>query len=84
LAKLEQRRERLRYERQEQVISSLRNARRLRPELDQRTARDILWMLTGRDVYRMLVLVRAWNSQKYQDWLADTLVHSLLICGKRG
>ena len=41
-------------------------------------------MLTGRDVYRMLVLVRAWNSQKYQDWLADTLVHSLLICGKRG
>ena len=84
LAKLEQQRERLRYARQEQMISSLRNARRLRPELDQRTARDILWMLTGRDVYRMLVLVRRWNSQKYQDWLADTLVRSLLICGKRG
>jgi len=41
-------------------------------------------MLTGRDVYRMLVLVRGWNSPKYEDWLADALVRSLLICGKRG
>jgi len=66
------------------MISSLRNARCLRPELDPRTARDVLWMLTGRDVYRMLVLVRGWNSPKYEDWLADALVRSLLICGKRG
>jgi hypothetical protein len=60
------------------MITSLRDARCLRPELDHRTARDILWMLTGRDVYRMLVLERGWTSQKYQDWLADILVHSLL------
>ena len=45
---------------------------------------DRPWMLTGRDVYRMLVLVRGWNSPKYEDWLADALVRSLLICGKRG
>jgi AcrR family transcriptional regulator len=78
LAKLEQQRERLRYERQEDMITSLRQARRLRPELDHRSARDIFWMLTGRDVYRMLVRERRWSPQKYQDWLADTLVHSLL------
>jgi hypothetical protein len=83
LAKLEQQREHLRYERQEKMIISLRDARRLRPELDKRTARDILWMLAGRDVYRMLVLERGWSSQKYQDWLADTLVGSLLTSERR-
>lgn len=56
----------------------MRGAKRLRPELNARTARDILWTLTGSDVYRMLVRERGWSSQKYQDWLADTLVRSLL------
>jgi len=79
LAKLERQRERLRYERQERMITSLRDTRRLRPALDYTTARDIFWMLTGRDVYRMLVRERGWSSQKYEGWLADTLVHSLLI-----
>jgi hypothetical protein len=78
LAKLEQQRERLRYERQERKIISLRDAGRLRRGLTYATARDIFWMLTGRDVYRMLVRERGWSSQKYQDWLADTLVRSLL------
>lgn len=82
LAKLEQQRECLRYERQERMIVSLRDAGRLRPELDYETARDILWMFTARDVYRMLVRERGWTSQKYQDWLADTLVHALLTGGK--
>jgi len=78
LAKLEQRRECVRYERQERMIISLREAGRLRPDLDYRTARDILWMFTARDVYRMLVRERGWTSQKYQDWLADSLVGALL------
>lgn len=78
LAKLERQRESLRYERQERMIVSLRDAGRLRPELGYGTARDIFWMLTGRDVYRMLVRERGWSSQKYQDWLADTLVRCLL------
>ena len=78
LARLEQERERIRYERQEQMIVSLRAAKRLRPELNARTARDILWTLTGSDVYRMLVRERGWSSQRYQDWLADMLVRSLL------
>jgi AcrR family transcriptional regulator len=82
LAKLEQQRESVRYERQEKMIISLRNAGRLQPGLDLGTARDIFWMLTGRDVYRMLVRERGWPSQKYQDWLADTLVHSLLARGR--
>ncbi len=78
LAKLEQQRERLRYEKEESMITFLRNAGRLRPGLSHKTARDIFWMFTGGDVYRMLVRERGWSPQKYQDWLADTLVHSLL------
>jgi AcrR family transcriptional regulator len=83
LAKLEQQREDLRYERQERMIISLHDAGRLQPGLDPATARDIFWMLTGRDVYRMLVRERSWSSQKYQDWLADSLVHSLLTPRRR-
>jgi AcrR family transcriptional regulator len=78
LAKLEDQRECLRYERQERMILSLRDAGRLRPELDLTTARDIFWMFTGRDVYRMLVRERGWTPGKYQEWLADALVRSLL------
>jgi AcrR family transcriptional regulator len=81
LAKLEQQRECLRYERQERMIISLRDAGRLQPELSYATARDMFWMFTGRDVYRMLVRERGWSSRKYQDWLADTLVASLLTPG---
>ena len=60
LAKLENQREHLRYERQEDMITSLRDAGSLRPELDYKTARDVFWMFTGRDVYRMLVRERGW------------------------
>lgn len=40
--------------------------------------RDILWMYTGRDVYRMLVLERGWSSDEYESWLADTLITALM------
>jgi len=78
LAKLEQQRERLRYAGEKGVINFLRDSGSLRPELTDKTARDIFWMLTGGDVYRMLVRERGWSPQKYEDWLADTLVRSLL------
>ena len=83
LARLEQQREDLRYERQERMIISLRDEGRLREGLNFATARDIFWMLTGREAYRMLVRERRWPPQKYQDWLADTLVDCLLTQPKR-
>ena len=79
LAILEQQRERLRYEREESLITFLRESGGFRPELSYQTARDIVWMLTGGDVYRMLVRERGWSPQKYQRWLADTLVKLLLV-----
>jgi|SRR5437870_3808931 len=83
LAKLEQQRERLRYDREENVITLLRESGKLRTGLSYQTARDIFWMLTGGDVYRMLVRERGWSPQQYQEWLADTLVKLLLAPDKR-
>ena len=86
MAKLELWGERLRYKRQEEMIVLVRSSGRLRKTLDQRTARDIFWMFTGRDVYRMLVRERGWAPQKYQEWLAGMLVEALLTPrrGRRG
>jgi AcrR family transcriptional regulator len=78
LAKLQRDRENLRYDRVEDVITFLQKSERLRPGLSHRRARDILWMLTGGDVYRMLVRERRWSPHKYQQWLADALVELLL------
>jgi len=78
LAKLEQQREQLRYEKEENVITFLRKSGKLRPDLSHKSARDIFWMLTGGDVYRMLVRERGWSPRKYETWLADTLASLLL------
>ena len=78
LAKLQRDRENLRYDRVESLITFLQKSGRLRPGLSHRRARDIFWMLTGGDVYRMLVRERRWSPHKYQQWLADALVELLL------
>jgi AcrR family transcriptional regulator len=39
--------------------------------------REIMWMYTGRDIYRMLVLERGWSSDEYEHWLGETLIHAL-------
>lgn len=36
--------------------------------------RDVMWMLTGRDHYRMLVLERGWSSDEYETWVASALI----------
>ena len=47
-------------------------------------ARRILWMYTSRDVYRMLVIEGGWTPDRYQDWLARTLVGALVDGGADG
>jgi AcrR family transcriptional regulator len=39
--------------------------------------REIMWMFTGRDIYRMFVLERGWSSDAYEEWLANTLIQVL-------
>lgn len=67
-----------RYQAQGKLIDALHAARRLRKGLDAAAAHDILWALTSRDIYRMLVQERGWSSERYETWLARTLEDSLV------
>lgn len=71
-------RERTRYAGQKRLIDFLAAEELLREGLDVATARDALYALTSRDMYRLLVLVRGWSPSKYETWLGDTLVRTLL------
>jgi hypothetical protein len=70
--------ERLRYERQAGLIKLLEEKGALRPELNPAAARDILWTLTSYDIHRRLVVERKWSADRYEKWLGDTLVLTLL------
>ncbi len=63
---------------QRPVIDDLVAARRLRPGLDPEAARDILWTLTARETWRLLCVERQWSGERYEAWLADLLITSLL------
>jgi AcrR family transcriptional regulator len=78
LAALENEMECRRYEAQSVIITFLKQSGRLRSGLSETAARDILWTLTGREVYRMLVRERGWTSEAYENWLAETLATALL------
>ena len=78
LSRVEQERESMRYERQAPLIEYLAKKKHLRPGLKPARAREILWALTSRDLYRMLVRERGWPSQEFEDWLGRTLVEALM------
>ena len=70
-------RELLRRDAQRVVIDTLDESGRLKQGLDKEAASDILWALTGRDLYRMLVQIQGWSADRYQDWLGELLVAEL-------
>jgi AcrR family transcriptional regulator len=82
LKKIEAEQERQRYERQENTVMRLEKEKALLPGLDLGRARDILWTLTSREVYRMLVMERGWSSDEYESWLRRTLLQVLIVPGK--
>ncbi len=75
---LEKEREQRRYQRQEETITKMYNENSLIKGLKLSEARDILWAFTGRDMYRMFVVERGWSSDKYEKWLAQLLVKTLI------
>jgi AcrR family transcriptional regulator len=78
LADLIREREGMRFEKQKHMIDFLIATGSLNPLVEPDQARDILWALTSRELYNMLVRQRKWPSQQYEDWLGDVLVSSLL------
>jgi AcrR family transcriptional regulator len=81
LRRLEQRLEKQRYERQEVVIRRLFDGAAVRSGLGYVEARDILWSLTCRELYRLLVLERKWTAHDYEQWLG-TLLATTLVDGR--
>jgi len=78
LAKMGQEREIRRFKAQKATVKVLLESGKLRDHLKESKVRDILWTLTGREIYYMLVIERGWNSNEYERWLADLLITSLL------
>jgi AcrR family transcriptional regulator len=78
LRKLEQEFEKIRLDMQEERVRLLFAQSKEKKGLGFDEARQILWMYTSRDVYRMLVLESGWTPDRYQEWLSDTLVNALV------
>ena len=81
LRKLEQELEKIRFDMQEERMKLLFARKKSKPDLDYASARQILWMYTSRDIYRMLVHESGWTPDQYQSWLSDTLVNTLVDPG---
>ena len=81
LRKTQQKFEDLRREMQRDRIEALYKSGRARKGLDKIAASNILWMLTGRDVYRKLVHESGWSPDKFEIWLRQTLVEALCDVG---
>src|SRR5262245_2820234 len=78
LAAIVREREAERRAAQARHIRAIVEAGQLRAGLDAGAAADLLWLLTSRDVYRMLVIECGWSSSRYEDWLGDAIARELL------
>ena len=54
----------------------------LKPGLSTEDAADIVWALTGGELYRQLVRERSWTAAAYEDVLAQLLIAALLVGGQ--
>jgi AcrR family transcriptional regulator len=77
LAGVEQERDCRRYEAQEMLIDGLQRAKLLRAGLTKDAARDVLWSVTSRELYRMLVRERGWSGDRYEEWLRSLIRREL-------
>jgi len=59
-----------------EFISDLKEG--LGPGMDTRTATDLLWAYSNEELYRELVEERGWSHDRYERWLARTLVAQLI------
>jgi AcrR family transcriptional regulator len=62
---------------QSRIARSLARAHALKPGLRERDAADLIHTLMAPEVYRLLVGDRGWTPERYQQWLATTLIQQL-------
>ena len=62
---------------QGQIVQVLARGGSLRSGLRARDATDVVHALMSPEVYRLLVVDRSWPPERYEQWLATTLVQQL-------
>jgi AcrR family transcriptional regulator len=66
------------YDLQRPIVEGLRRMKALRPGLDVTRATDLLWTLNHPDLWQLLVRVRGWTPEEYEQWLGDAVGRELL------
>ena len=66
------------------LATHLAEAGALAPGLPAERARDLIWLHTAPDTYRLLVLERGWTLDDYQQWFAASLAAALLPSNPAG
>lgn len=62
---------------QSQIAHALERGKSLREGVQGHDAVDLIHALVSPEVYRLLVVDRNWSPEKYQQWLATTLIQQL-------
>ena len=70
--------EQQRFDRQKFIVERLEAQGHLSPSLSQAMGREILWALSGRELFKKLVHEKKWSEQKYISWLKETLTKVLV------
>jgi AcrR family transcriptional regulator len=60
------------------VPAQLQRSGRLRAGISPSEAVAVIWALSGPDQYTQLVFERGWTPARYEEWLGDSLISSLL------
>jgi hypothetical protein len=50
----------------------------LSASIDERTATDLLWVFSNEEIWRELTEERGWSPDRYERWLARTLITQLV------
>ena len=69
---------RQRQQGQRVIAKALARAKALRPDVNERTAADVIHALLSPEMYRLLVVDRGWKVDRYERWLTALLVDQLL------
>lgn len=59
-------------------VSDVQMVRRLRDGMSIEEAADIVWTMASPEVYLMLVRSRGWTAERFERWLVETWVATLL------
>lgn len=62
---------------QSQIAHALERNGSLRQGLQEHDAVDLIYALVSPEIYRLLVIDRSWAPEKYEQWLATTLIQQM-------